>query len=60
MRFIYTIQKRAQGEEELGEWEGKLAMIKRHFNFITDDHNNIVTSRIQEVDDKMRKFTEKF
>ena len=60
LKFIYNIQKSADGEEELGEWEGKLAQLKKHFNSTTDGHNIMVTARISKVDDKLRKFQEKF
>ena len=59
-KFIYTVQKETQGEEELSEWEGKLTQLKRHFSFATDGHNVMVTNRVQKVDDKLRKFQEKF
>ena len=60
IKYVYTIQRQAQGEEELGDWEGKLKQLKRHFNFATDNHNLMVTSKVQHVDDKLRKFQEKF
>ena len=55
LKFVYNIRKQAQGEEELEDWEGKIASLKRH----TDGHNAVISSRMQSVEQELTKFQEK-